>query len=239
MEHDRHTPEQLNLIEKEFVTETLYAARQALIARQGISEYVHQPLEATRSWLDGATNTQHRHTFVTAYYNELPGYGYHLSHVEDQVSQFMYLESHLQNNIIMQLLSSLDQKGDSKGIDANIYLASIKRLDALANGNPSTANPSNLKSLIRYTQRIDTQYQSNDIDCVITKKVLVQELLDDQVLSEVVYGAHANDDFLEVSFEDVEGLFYSLSENLAYSDIARDISEMQYILSRLKLTAGE
>lgn len=239
MEYDRHTPEQLNLIEKEFITETLFIARQDLIARQGISEYVSGPINASKYWFDKSKNTGHSYLFVTSCDQITTGRAYHLSYTEDNVSQFMYLDKQMQNNIIVQLLAKSTQAESDAGVNAKHYLASIRRLDALSIGDPSTARPSDLQSLIRYTQRVQTQYESNDIDCMITKKIVMQELLDDQVLSEVVCGAHAGDDTMDVSFEDEGGLFYSLDTDLACSDVAQDLPEMRHILRTLNFTSRE
>jgi hypothetical protein len=240
MEQNRQTPEQRqNATEKTFVIETLYDVRQELARRRGIPECSEIPFDAHASWDDTATNTHHAYSFITAYDRNDSEYRYHLSHAEDTVSQFMYLDPHLQNRILTQLLVKSEQ-GQSQGdIDADRYIASIRRLDALANGDPSTTYPSDLQSLIRYTQRIETQYRSNDIDCVITKKIVIQELLDEQVLSETVYGGHGDDELMDMSFEDMSGLFYALDEKLSYSDVDEDIPEIIEYLYYLNFTTGK
>lgn len=240
MEHNRQTPEQRqNATEKTFVIETLYDARQELAERRGVLACSETPLDVHAAWDDIAMNTHHAYSFITAYDRNDSEYRYHLSHTEDTVSQFMYLDSQSQNRILTQLLVKSEQGQCQDGIDADRYIASIRRLDALANGDPSTTHPSDLQSLIRYTQRIETQYRSNDIDCVITKKIVIQELLDEQVLSEIVYGGHGDDELMDMSFEDESGLFYSLDEKLSYSDVDEDIPEIVEYLYYLNFTAGK
>lgn len=225
------------MTERDFVSVVLFGAMKDLAARKGINYASPDPdlsFGTQDTYFDVESRIDHKYSFHCAYDETISGFEYFLSHTEEVHNQFMYLQPYIQDQIQRRLQELSEVSHVGLGAHAHQYLASIKYLQALGRGENVAFDAATLQSLIRCTFQTETQYMTNDRDRVITKKVIVQQKIDNQVLSEMVYGSHAQDGMqLGVGSDGVSAMLSSLDESMSYSDIEKDIPEMKGYLEFL------
>jgi hypothetical protein len=243
MEKEQHTPERNeDNTERLFVTETLFDAMKQLAEHKGIDYKTKDPnleFHAQDAFYDPATRLRHTYSFTSSYHQEIDGFIYHLSHAEEANNQFMYLDRYVQDQIYGLLQEKVINKKNPNA-RMMMYLKSIQYLRALESGEPVNFDGEGLSSLIRHTQYVETQYRASSLDCIITKKVIVQQKLDQQVISEFIYGAHSQDDVvLHTADENANALFDVIAGEVSYSNIEEDIPEMEKFLGFLGIDCDE